>query len=54
MQRSGTLARRALAGRRDRQYECATCGLTFDADRTDCPACGGRVTRWTNDAEGKP
>jgi hypothetical protein len=53
MQGLGTLARRALHGRRN-QYECVTCGLAFDSNRTDCPACGGRITRWTTDSEGTP
>jgi rRNA maturation endonuclease Nob1 len=53
MQGLDTLARRALYGRRN-QYECVTCGLAFDSNRTDCPACGGRITRWTTDSEGTP
>jgi len=24
-------------------YECDVCDLSFDGDRLNCPACGGRI-----------
>jgi hypothetical protein len=42
---SGVLGRVLDAFRPTRQptYACGYCGLSYDSDRLNCPACGGPV-----------
>lgn len=44
-QGSGTLGRVIDRVRPERapSYECGFCGLSYDTDRLNCPACGGPV-----------